>query len=262
MWKKVVLIGLVLILVSFAVALAGSSFIPNNPIISPNSLKATNVTVGPGSFSYVQLSDTNQSFFYILASMSSNTNFYVFNQSGFSAWQNDIRTSNATSGLAYAISLEKSGAFLIYKNTSSVFMIPGVGVEQSPLVLYTYNGSAPYPTGSYYFVVDNTNQSPSYSQQVKASFIYTPPISVSATQGAINELLYVGGASSIFFIAGIIVGLYGLIKKAPEKPLKDISASSGDTVKTAGSVDPKYVDQLYKGIDKKRKKAKKTSSDK
>lgn len=262
MIKKIVLIGLLLIAASIAVLFIGGTLVLNSASLISNQLSNINASIAPGNFSYVHLVAQNASFFVFLAKLSSNANFYVFNQSGFSTWTNGISTARV-SGLSYAISLENKGAFIIYRN-ASVPTAPSL-VASDPTLLFTYNSLQPYPAGTYYFVVDNTNGSASFQKQIGAEFIYTQPINNqsinSGTLGSIpknlfNNELIVGGIFFFLLIAGILVSLYGTFKKPPEET-GDHQKGAKSTV-SGSKIDQKYLDELYKGIGKKKRAKKDT----
>jgi hypothetical protein len=257
--KKIVIIGLLLVLASIGVLFIGGNLVLNNASLVSNQLKSANLTISAGNFSYVQLGATNASFFVLLAKLSNNANFYVFNQSGFSAWSAGVHSARGASGIRYAISLENKGAFMIYKNTSTPSVPPLVSSD--PSLIFAYNSSIPYPQGSYYFVVDNTNGSASSQMLMNAQFVYAPPINnQSIKSGAlgsipaalVNNELLVGGVFFILLVAGICVTLYGLVKKPPETPV-DMLKKNTNAIPVSSKVDPKYVDALYRGVGKKRR---------
>jgi hypothetical protein len=265
MIKKIFLIGLLLIVAAVAVLFIGSTLVVNTASVVGNQLKTTNVTITPGNFTYIALTAQNASYFVFLGKISSNANFYVFNQSGFSQWAGYIDANPKASGLSYAVSLEHKGVFVIYQNTMSPTVPPLFG--SNPSILYYFNTTASYSAGTYYFLVDNTNGSQSYSMPIAAELIYTPAINNQSLQsgalGAVpaalvtNELI-IGSVFFVLLVAGILTTAYGALKKPPEQ-WEDVPKDKG-TKPGQNKIDQKYVDDLYKGVDK-RKKAKKGNND-
>ncbi|MFI5412733.1 MAG: hypothetical protein ACHQX1_02485, partial [Candidatus Micrarchaeales archaeon] len=160
-----------------------------------------------------------------------------------------------------AIALENKGALYIFKNAINATVPVGFApIGAAPV--YSTNQSSIYPKGAYYFVVDNTNGSVSANNKLQASIIYLPPLSNSSiTSGPfaglsnqINQELIFGFLFFVLLVAGVIVIIYGFIKKPKGEAVA--APVYGKLQKEDKNIDQSYVDKLYKDVEK-RKKAKK-----
>ena len=174
--------------------------------------------------------------------------FYLFNYSGFSKWASIAYAGNAPSGYSAALSLEGAGLLYGYKNARSA-TVPYTSSIDNVSPFYQTNATLlNSANGAYYAVVDNTNGSASSATQVKATILYQSKPS-SLTQGQTASALGVLAAGAGFFIlliAGIILIIYGLVKKQPQTAGTQAPQQKSD-------MSEEQVDQLYKNIKKKSK---------
>ena len=245
MKKTFVYLGIILMIASFAVvALSGS-------IVNPGKLiTQKNLTVTSAGFSYVQFTIPNSLIVFLVARMSKPANFYVLNGSGFAQWSSEVAAGNSPNGYNLATALDGAGTFFAYRNASEV-LIPSTAKLYNSTPTYSYNSIGLVPAGTYYAVVDNTNGSRSSSSQINATVVYLPES--SAGSGGLTSLVYdeaiIGLSFFILLIAGIIILIYGLLKK--DSGLKSVMLGAE---KKKGEVSDDQIDELYRNIRKKRKK--------
>ncbi len=262
MEKKIVYIGLGLIVLSIIVLLLSSGTTSSLSQSLQSSFLTQNITVQAHNFASIQLNATNSSYIFVIGVMNNPANFYLFNSSAYSKWTSYIQTANSPSGLTKAISLEGNGVSIIYRNQTNVSIPSGTGfVQTTPF--YAISNQSMFRKGTYYAVIDNTNGSASEANPVKASFVYLPPITnqslasgpFSSFSKQLNQEILYGLAFFILIAAGIIVLIYGLIKK-PKTP----GGGQPSQQKVNPKADQQYVDNLYKNVDKNSKNKKKKQS--
>jgi hypothetical protein len=168
---------------------------------------------------------------------SSAINVYIFNASAFSLWQRHMAGNASVNGLQYAKT--------IYPGNSTF-------ISASTTLVMPENGSAVLPKGalfnnSVYVVLDNTNDSPSSGNTVNARVVYLILDSATTTRYHMlaSNQTYVGVAALVLFIAGVVLAIYGIVKKEPQS-----SAVQVPTSKKAA--DKEYIDSLYKNVDNKK----------
>ena len=219
MLKRTVIIGIALIVVAL-VLFAISGEVAKS---SSGPLRITNLTVAPGSYSYTTVTySDNASAIAIYAFLNKPANIYVLNGSAFSEWSSHV--SGNVSGIAYAHEIGINSSYIVQNKTLAII----------PLIV---NGTAANSTSTVYVVVDNTNGSPSYASRLNASVSH---VSVKGSVIVVTSALSFGFI--LLVIAGIIVLIYGLIKKP--KPT-DLHNASGAAEKADGN-SKEYIDSLYK----------------
>lgn len=228
MIKKFVYIGIILIVLAAVLFLTSGYLLSNG--ISKN-VSIANLTVKQYNFSYYPATyyNTSEIAIYVLASQS--VNIYILNSTTFSIWRNYVTSNKSANGLNYVEQL-KVNSTDIFQNKKSLV---------APLIV---NSSKNYSKNVLYVVIDNTLGSPSTSTPLNAS-VAVLPLQTS------NQIPYevLGLLSLVCFIAGIILLIYGILKK--EQPKLD---ASGNTVQSKEQKDKEYVDQLYKNVNRGKKK--------
>ena len=241
MRKKILLIGIVLIVLAFVIGTIGASL--TNPL---SVFTEKNITISAGNYSYMSVNVPAGADFILEAKAALPVNFYVFNSSAFSAWVSN--SSSMTSGLSVASALEPYGALLIEPNVSDITFPSSSNVSGSyaapaeEFLNYSHD---------YHFVMQNTALVAD-----NATVIYLPPVTKSslATDSRLRNLVYAYGAISVSVIlvlaAGVIVLIYGAIKKS-KQPLQPDQPSEGGK----DGVDKAYIENLYKNVEKGKRKA-------
>lgn len=259
MRKKIVYIGLGLILASlivFVIAGNSTSSAINNLAQTVNT---TNVTIAAHSFNALKLAAPSNSLLLLAVSIQNGkANFYFFNSSAYATWTAGVG-SNST-GLSRALSLEGKGVYVIYNGVFNA-SVPSSLVNASKSLLYTTNESKQYPAGTYYAVIDNTNGSVSSGMSLNGRIAYVPPFNNASLQGsqysqlsgALKTGILYGLIFFILFVVGIIVVIYGVIKK-PEVDVAQAAAASGKVQASKQQMQKEYVDQLYKNVGKRKRR--------
>ncbi len=246
MKKKFIYIGVILLVVAFAMLLLAGSLL--NSTVN-NLFTQKNVTVGPSAFTYEQVQLTRQPA--IIAMISdAPVNFYVFNSTGFLKWSSSMYSTNAPSGYRSALPLEGAGLVYGYLGTKSATIPYSASIDNTTPFYETNSTSLDNVTGTYYAVVDNTNGSASSASGVKASVLYeSTSSSLAGSQAASAVGVLAAGASFfVLLIAGIALVIYGIVKKQPIAPGEP--ASARQAVQKSNMTE-EQIDQLYKNIKKK-----------
>jgi hypothetical protein len=253
--KKILYIGIAVLVVALLVLLFNISNTSSIASGFSNVLVQQNISVSSGGFASLTLNSSNVSFLFIIAELSKPANLYFMNQSGYTAWSAGIGANRT--GLKEAVALEGNGVLAVYANAVNATIPPQIASSAAPL--YIFNQSGLYPKGHYYFLVDNTNGSESAGSPITAKFVYVPPFTNSTfTTGQFanlssqidSEVVY-GAVFFVLLVAGIVVLLYGFFKKPKGQP-----PNPSVSQKLPANADQAYVDKLYQNIEK-RKKAKK-----
>ncbi|MDE1871169.1 MAG: hypothetical protein KGI06_02930 [Candidatus Micrarchaeota archaeon] len=229
MKKKLVFIGLGLIAVAVAMFLLSGYLLSSG---LGNNIQLTNLTINAGGFSYVPISyGRNISALAIYAVMGKPANLYILNNSTFNSWRSYVVANSSASGIKYMLRSGINSSY-IYRNTT---------LEVIPIRL----SSTPYSSasGKLYIVVDNTPGSSSSNVPVNASISYIQLHSSNLlTSAALGYGVFIIG------ISGIIILIWGFVKKGEPGDGKD----SKDEAKSKEQKDKEYVEQLYKGVKKKK----------
>ncbi len=206
-----------------------------------------NLTVNSGGFAFAPVGTGDASLVAVYAASTNNTNVYLFNSSAFGLWSSHMTGNYTASGLAFARTLGTSNTAVINENTSGsqIILTQGpsdLGINGSVIGLDQFNGTA-------YVVIDNSKGSYSSNTALKAVVSYFKMTSANLNtyeEIAITELVVI-----LVGIAGIILAVYGAIKKPPS-PAAEPGAKSA-----AGDPSSKeYIDSLYKNVDKSKGKKK------
>ncbi len=246
MKKKFIYIGIILLVVAFAMLVLAGSMLKSTV---NNLFTQKNVTIGPAAFSYEQVQLTRQPA--IIAMISdAPVNFYVFNSTGFLRWSSSMYPTNSPSGYKSALSLESAGLVYGYLGTKSATVPYSASIDNTTPFYETNSTSLDNVTGTYYAVIDNTNGSASSANGVKASVLYeSTSSSLSSSQAASAIGVLAAGASFfVLLIAGIALVIYGLVKKQPVAPG---APSPAQQAVQKSDMTEEQIDQLYKNIKKK-----------
>lgn len=250
MRKNIVYVGIALLVIAVALLFVSGSVINVHGLLTEQ-----NLTISSLSFSTIPISISNNSIPLVIGRFSSDVNFYFFNSTGFSDWNRLMNRSNSPIGYATALSLKGYGLLFAYLNTTSVVLPYQTGVG-NVTPAYFVNSSKGFSGGTYYAVIDNSKGSVSSANAVNATLLYNSQgSSSSAISHLVLEEAAFGISFFIFLVAGVIVLIYGFIKK----PKTDGMAAMQTSAKTSGGkkedMDEKEIDALYKRIKKKGKRS-------
>jgi len=230
--KKFIYYGLALIIIAIVLALV-SGYLLNSKV--SGSISSTNVTVNSGSFAYVAIPGGNYTALALYMIMANSTNMYVMNGSTFSKWSGYLGSNGGASGLARAQALEVDGNY-IFVDKRSVYT-----------QLFTQQSSAQNSSmNSVYVVIDNTPGSNSSKISVSGLVTYIP---IKLSSLLVYEAPVI--LAIILAIAGLIVIIYGLVKKGAQNLGNALQPNDG---KTKEQHDKEYLEQIYKGVDSDKKK--------
>jgi hypothetical protein len=266
MIKKVVYVGLALILISIVIAVAGSYIGSNSLQGLENQVSRQNLTIAADTFQYLQLNNPNASSLVVIAEHSSApVNVYLFNSSAFAQWKAAMSSNAVVSGIHDALEFKGKGAFYVFDNSTMALMpYNGTTTYQasqqnatglSPHPLY-YPSSVLLPVGTYYLVIDNGEGSASMSQSVSSKVAYSAPIPEQNVTNLVispvaKELAFAAAFGTVvflMFIAGAVITIWGVFKRPAEY------GQVGETQKPPEKADAKemqkYIDKLYSRVGK------------
>ncbi len=234
MIKKFVYCGLLLIAIAIIAFLAAGAALSG----SMGTLPFKNITVPNDNFAYLLINTSDASTAIVSAALSSAINLYIFNSSDFNLWRQHVTGNSSVNGLRYAQMLYRGNSTFIFANTP--LMMP----ENASFVLpksELYNNSI-------YFVMDNTNGSTSSGKTVSARVIYLimDSATIAKYRSLTNSQLYTGIAALIIFAAGVVIVIYGLLKKEAQSPSIQVPTGKKEANKD-------YIDSLYKNVSKGRR---------
>ena len=240
MRKKIVYIGIVLLVAAVAVLLLSGSVANIRGLLTEQ-----NVTVAGSMFSSVPITIQNGSIVLLIGSFRSPINFYVFNSTGFSRWSSPLANSTET-GYQRALGLRGDGLFFAYNNITSV-VVPYQTGAGNVTPSYYVNTSKGMPGGTYYAVMDNGAGSRSASINVNATLLYNAG---SASSKKLYNFVFEEAVMGILFfvllVAGAIVLIFGFVKK-------DKNKDAG--MQTPATAQPKQKDMTDQQIDELYKKS-------
>ncbi len=235
MIKKFVYYGLALILIAIILALA-SGYLLNSKVGS--SVSSANLTAGAGGFAYISTPVGNYTALAVYAIMSNSTNLYIMNGSTFAKWNSYISANKGSSGISYAQSLGVNSSY-IFKDKRSIYT-----------QLFISGNTANSSTNKAYVVMDNTPGSNSTAIAVNGIITYIP---VKLSSILVYEVPVI--IALILGVSGLIIIIYGLVRKGQPK----LGALDSQGI-SKEQKDKEYLDQVYKGVDSKKRKKNKPSS--
>jgi hypothetical protein len=258
-----VYIGIAFIIAAIVVILISTGTTSNIGTTLQQTLIVNNLTIKSGEIASTPININANSFVFAFITLTKPANIYFFNNSAYKIWINETNTTNSPTGLKNAENLEGAGALIIYRNTTNATIPTNLGSVNSSL-LYSTNQSQLYPKGTYDFVIDNSNGSASRSSNFAAKVAYLPPFTNgSLSSGPLAQLgsqidqeVVYGVLFFLLFVAGIIIVIYGLIKEPKDKQASVPKNDQPQKLET--KADQQYVDELYKKVDAKKKRKKRT----
>ena len=256
MRKKFIYIGLLLLAIA---VVAFFVFVIASPFSSAISKIVTtyNVSVSSDGFYYVPVSVSNSIRSIIYVALNGSTNVYLFNASTFHTWSSKIQSNSTASGLAEARLLGTGIGSLIEHdvNVSQILLTDNLSTSN---ITETTTGFSGF-NGTAYVVIDNTRGSRSNSTAVKGAVLYfgLTPSNLGLYQGVGFEVLGAGIFEIALIIAGLVLIIYGALKKDPNIETGAMGAAGKANDAAKGGPSKEYIDSLYKGVDKKKKDKKK-----
>lgn len=232
MIKKFVYYGLALIVIAIVIAIV-SGYLLNSKV--SGSVSSANITVNAGSFAYVAIPSGNYTALAAYVIMANSTNIYVMNGSTFSKWSSYLSLNRSASGLSRAQALGVNSSY-IFEDKRSVYT-----------QLFTQPGNSSNSSlNSMYVVIDNTPGSNSSKISVDGVITYIP---LQLSSLVIYEVPMI--LALVVGVAGLIVIIYGLVKKGGQDLLNAMQPNDGMTREQR---DKEYLEQIYKGVDSDKKK--------
>ena len=245
MRKKFIYIGLALLAIAVVIFFALGSVSLFGSI--SKGLVTTNVTVTSGGFADVPVTTANASLVVLYVATNGNANIYLFNASTFNSWNVSMHGNGPADGLAYATALGTNSSRVIESNVmiSELLLMENLSAanqNNSILDIGRFGGIA-------YLVIDNSMGSPSYNTPIRGvvSYMRLTSDTIGAYKSTIIEAAVIVGADFVLGLAGIILIIYGLLRKAP-------GAGTEASVKGAEPMSKEYIDELYKNVDRKKRK--------
>ena len=232
MMKKFIYYGIALIVVAIVIAMV-SGYLLNSKV--GGSISSANVTVNAGSFAYVGIPSGNYTALAVYAIMANSTNIYVMNGSTFSKWSNYLSLNKSASGLSRARALGVNSSY-IFENKRSIYT--QIFAQQGSGANSSLNGM--------HVVIDNTPGSNSSAISFEGIVTYIPLQLSSLVIYEVPMML-----ALVIGIAGLIVAIYGLIKKGEQSLANAMQPNDGMTKEQR---DKEYLEQIYKGVDSDKKK--------
>ncbi|MEM3247700.1 MAG: hypothetical protein QXV80_00055 [Candidatus Micrarchaeaceae archaeon] len=218
--KKLLYIGIILVVVGIVISL----MLPTT--LSPNIGK---ISIAPLGYVYVPITINETGATLVVEYLASNlTNFYLANSSGFAALSNLMTTNYSI--LPEAKRLLGNGVIAIIANSTS-----GIFPSSSNLNSTNQASIASMAPGRYYLIYENLK-----NKTIQLAYTYKALNSVSEI-----SIFASGLASTILFIAGIIILILAFIIKPKAKAIPD--RKSAQTQMEA------EIDALYKRIEKGKK---------
>jgi hypothetical protein len=272
MRKKIVYSGIALVLIAVLILfISGKYLLPQFP------LGEQLMNVSANGFSYATLNVTPPSTIVFIGRSTAPLNVYVMDSAGFAAWKSQVTISH--DGLSYAYNLSKLGEVLAIFTNTTVVSLPVLSNATSTPYISNASAQSGYAAGQYYLVFDNTNGSASKSTTVQEQLVL-PVYLLNGSVGTetanqfksmLTNTAVAGLAFLILLIVGILVAVFGLIKK-PKTAQPAASPQGGvgqvqppSTPQTAKEKESeKQIDAIYraakKSSSKKKPKDKKTDT--
>lgn len=247
--KRIVAIGIIVLILSFVIAssVVGPSITSN---INYNNTQINKIIVKPNTTVTDTINIYNTSFFVLTYSSTVPINFYFLNQTGQNNLNSLNKLKNNSENSTYVTSIEGKGLYLFIQNGSKGTTYPyssnlsAYGYKEPK---YFYNktlaygpGSAEYQNGTYYLEFNNKNIS-----YANITYEYDEYSLSTLNQSSYYGNVFVPGslASSVMFILGIILIVFGVIRKKYSRT----EIQQYDT----------KIDEAYKKLGKKTKSSRK-----
>ncbi len=239
------IIGVILLIISFFIAgsVVGPSITSN---INYNNTQINTIIVKPNTTVTGTVQMYNSSFFVLSYTSSVPIDFYFLNQTGKGIFNSFNTLKNNSINSTQLKSLEGNGLYLFIYNGTKGTTYPyssNLSVYGYQKPSYFYNGTllgpstAQYKNGTYFLEFENKN-----SSYANVTYKYNEYPLSSINQSSYYGNIFVPGslASSIMFILGIILIVFGVLRK-------NYSKTEIQNYETK-------VNEIYKGINKKSNK--------
>ncbi len=233
--KRVLLVGIVLIIISLFVASEAVQ-----PIF--NAMQNTNATsqvisLMPHGASYLHIPLNQSSVLVVAFTAGQNVSFYFMNRSAFTVMLPSITANRSLT--MQATGLEGNGIIETMQNyTSGSF--PYESTPARPASVYVAPNTTLLGTGDYYAVFYDPSQA-NTTVLVKYNIVPLSAISPASTNFAVVSIL-----AFIIFLAGAVLTIYGLIRK----PKTDQNTVSDAKAASDKAEMQREVDRLYAGVGK------------
>ena len=227
--KRLLVLGIALVIAGFLVA--GSSYSPSNYI----STSAQEIAIAPNNNLYSSITLNTTGFFEVFYS-SGNVpiNFYILNNSAFAYIEPYLNSSS----LPYNSVTQLQGKGLLYATHNSTRGVYPYNSSYSSLGLNTpsYSSSSynSMPAGKYYIVYSNptnTYANTTYEYVLPNVGLLNPNSSFYSSLSATSI------ASSLLFLAGIILAVLSFFRKSKSK--EDPKAREAEIAKLYSQIDAK-----------------------
>ncbi|MDE1850213.1 MAG: hypothetical protein KGH54_00255 [Candidatus Micrarchaeota archaeon] len=231
--KRIVIIGVILILLAFV---AGIALTPNT-FTSIANTSLMNISVAQGGNSYVPFVVGANGLVSVIYNSNARLDFYFANSTAFKtlgAYKNSSLTLSQ-----WARNLYGNGVYEIVPNSANG-IFPNFAPTNSSLNYSHANQSLfPFAAGTYYALFENLGNQSANIQMISS-------ISDSArVASGFSQVIKIGVAFFAALLAGIILIIYGILKKPKEAPVEPAAA------------DQKKVDEMYRDVEKKKPKGRK-----
>ncbi|MDE1828451.1 MAG: hypothetical protein KGH65_04795 [Candidatus Micrarchaeota archaeon] len=231
--KKIVIIGILLILAAFA---AGIAVTPGT-FGSIANTTLMNVSIGAQGSSSVPFIVGVNGLVSVIYNSDSSVDFYFANSTAFKTLGPYQNSSLLLS--QWARNLYGNGVYEIIPNSANG-IFPNFAPQNSTSLNYSYASQNEFPlaAGTYYAIFENSGNKSTVIQMISS-------ISDSSRVAAgFSQFIKVGLVFFFALLAGIILIIYGILKKPKVQP-------------AAPAADQRKVDEIYKDVDRKKPKGKK-----
>ncbi|MDE1869502.1 MAG: hypothetical protein KGH71_00765 [Candidatus Micrarchaeota archaeon] len=229
--KRIILIGIIVMVASFVI---GAIALPN-ALMGISNFSNQSISLLPAHNTYLPYFINETGFIVLGYQSSQNLNFYFANASAFLILQNYMNSTLTLS--QWATRLQGNGVLESIPN-SKIGIFPYSQFSSSnaaPQGSYIVENASILPAGNYYAIFQNTGNS-------SATVNVTSNVSTNISSKG-GYIFGIGILIFVLFVAGIIIIVYGIVKRPKIAPEQETSQQK--------------VDELYKGVGRGKGKAKK-----
>lgn len=230
--KRIVIIGILLILISF---LAGIVLTPNT-FTSIANTSLMNLSVAQGGNAYVPFVVGANGLVSVIYNSNTKLDFYFANATAFGTLGGYKNSSLTLS--QWARNLYGNGVYEIVPNSANGIFPNFAATNSSLNYSYANQSLFPFAAGTYYALFENLG-----NQSANIQMISSVSDSARVASG-FSQVIKIGIVFFAALLAGIILIIYGILKKPKVAPVEP-------------ATDQKKVDEMYKGLEKKKPKGKK-----